>query len=515
LTVPAASPRGASALRIAEFSNDQVLSTSPSTHYPQSSTLLKLLVKDDLDNAEIEKNLPGFRIDLAGLEHARPPDSVTLLVMGVDAPNYTRARTRRRIGIAPTPLALDLAIYLGCLAYAIAVAFTSEFYGFRMWGAFASIGYGLALVHTCWLCTQPAGNGPRSRWVGLAAIGGFAMLVPLAVLVVRRLTGVDWLITPYSWSAQPEVWVIERSASLLLQHGTPYVDITALGRPPEVNDYTPYGPVMALFGLPRALFGGTALGDALTDARLAFAATAVVCVWATLRLMGRPKVPVLAGQLAVASPLTALTWSVAGPDLAMVGLLLVAGALAARDRPAASAIMLALVVSAKLIVLPAAVVLAALIAARLGGRALARFVAVLIAACLLLNVPVLLVDPSAFVEHVLRFPAGLGAVASPAASPLPGYLIASTGPAGKVLAFLFLGAAAISILLWLLRRPPATGSAAMLQTAVGLGAFTLLTPATRYGYLVYPLVLLGAMLCFRRAEEPGTPVIGTTSSSPG
>jgi hypothetical protein len=436
--------------------------------------------------------------------------------MGVDAPNATRARTRWRTGIAPTPLALDLAFYLGCLAYAVAVAYTSEFYGFRVWGGFAAIGYGLALVHTCWLFTQPAGNGRRSRWVGLAAIGVFAMLVPLAVLVVRRLTGVDWLITPYSWSAQPEVWVIERSASLLLQHGTPYVDITTLGRPPEVNDYTPYGPVMALFGLPRALFGGTPLGDALTDARLAFAVTAVACTWITLRLMGRPKVPVLAAQLAVACPLTALTWSVAGPDLAIAGLLLVAGALAARDRPVGSAIMLALVVSAKLIVLPAAVVLAALIAARLGRRALARFAAVVIATCLVLNVPVLLVDPGAFVEHVFRFPAGLGAVASPAASPLPGYLIASTGPAGKAAAFLLLGAAAVSILLWLLRRPPTTGSAAMLRIAVGLGAFTLLTPATRYGYLVYPLILLGAMLCYRRAEDRGTPVIGTTtSSSPG
>jgi hypothetical protein len=30
--------------------------------------------------------------------------------------------------------------------------------------------------------------------------------------------------------------------------------------------------------------------------------------------------------------------------------------------------------------------------------------------------------------------------------------------------------------------------------AVGLGTATLLTPATRWGYLVYPLVLLGAMV---------------------
>ncbi|HKS49924.1 MAG TPA: glycosyltransferase 87 family protein [Amycolatopsis sp.] len=420
--------------------------------------------------------------------------------MGVEAKGVLAARTL-------SPLAVDLAFYLACLAYAIAAAFTSEFYGFRIWGSFAAVGYGLALACTCWLIKAPKAG---SRWLPLAAIGVFAMLVPLAVLVVRRLTGVDWLITPFSWSAQPEVWVIERSASLLLHHGTPYVDITTLGRAPEVNDYTPYGPVMALFGLPRALFGGTPVTNALTDARLMFALTACVCVWFTLKLAGFPRIPVRAAQLAVACPLTALTWAVAGPDLAIVGLLLVAGALAARDRPVASGIMFAVVVSAKMIVLPAVAVLAVLVFARLGRRAESSFTATVLLAVALLNVPVLLVNPRAFVEHVIRFPAGLGAVTSPAASPLPGYLIASTGPAGRAIAFVLLGAAAIAIAIWLLRRPPVTGSDAMMRIAVGLGAFTLLTPATRFGYLVYPLVLLGAMLCFRRAEA-----LTPTSSSRG
>ncbi|WP_285486831.1 glycosyltransferase 87 family protein [Amycolatopsis taiwanensis] len=410
--------------------------------------------------------------------------------MGVEVQAAPRPRTR-------SPLAGDLVFYLGCLIYAIATARTSEFYGFRIWGAFALIGYGLAAAYTLWLLRQ---SGRVSRWPGLAAIGLFAMVVPLGVLVVRRLTGVDWLNTPFSWSAQPEVWVIERSANLLLTHGTPYVDVTALGRAPEVNDYTPYGPVMALFGLPRALFGGTPVTDALTDARLVFALTACVCAWGTLKLIGFPRVPVRAAQLAVACPLTALTWAVAGPDLAILGMLVVAGALAVRDRPIASGIVLALVISAKIIVLPAFVVLAVLVFARLGKLAACRFAGAALAVLALVNVPVLLVDPPAFVEHVIRFPAGLGAVASPAASPLPGHLIASTGAAGRVAAFVLLGAAALAIMVWLLRRPPITGSDAMLRIAVGLGSFTLLTPATRFGYLVYPLVLLGAMLCFGRAE---------------
>jgi hypothetical protein len=403
-------------------------------------------------------------------------------------------------------LCVDAAFYAGSLAFAAGSALLSEFYGFRVWGGFATAGYGIALVHTCWLLAEnragrPVGAGVRSRWVGIAAVAMLAMLAPLAVLVVRRLTGVDWLITPISWSAQPEVWVIERSASLLLHHGTPYVDVTALGRPPEVNDYTPYGPVMAAFGLPKALFGGPPPMNALTDARLMFALAAVACVLGSLRLLGRPRIPVGAALLALACPLTTLTWSVAGPDLAIVGLLVLSCAFAARDRPAWAAAVLAAVVSAKLIVAPALVVLAMLALGRGGRRALTKFSLAFVLAVALLTVPVLLVDPAAFVEHVIRFPAGLGVVKSPAASPLPGHLVAALGSAGTAAAFVLLAAAAIAVLTWLVRRPPRTGSDALLRIAVGLGAMTLLAPATRYGYLVYPLVLLGAMQVFRLVDE--------------
>ena len=409
---------------------------------------------------------------------------------------------RPRALLAAHPLAVDLIFYLICTGYAVTIALTNEFYGFRIWGSCAAFGYGFAALHTGWLMAarRTGGSLVRSRWLGLAGIGLLSMLLPLGILLVRRLTGTDWLDTPFSWSAQPEVWVIERSASLLLDHGTPYSDIAALTRAPEVNDYTPYGPVMTVFGLPRALFGGSPVADVLTDARVMFVLTACVCAWMTVRLAGTPRVPVRAAQFAMACPFTALTWAVAGPDLAIVGLMLVAAALAARDRPIASAAVLAMVISAKLIVAPAAVVLAVLVLARLGRGALARFIATTVAACAVLNVPVLLVSPRAFAEHVIRFPAGLGQVTSPAASPLPGYLIASTGPAGKVAAFILLAGAAAAILVWLLRRPPTAGSDALWRIAVGLGAFTLLTPATRFGYLVYPCVLIGAMLCFRRAE---------------
>ncbi|WP_394362219.1 glycosyltransferase 87 family protein [Amycolatopsis sp. SB7-3] len=416
-------------------------------------------------------------------------------------------------------LTIDLVFYTGCLIFAVANTAVAEFYGYRVWANFAVAGYGLAVVHTGWLTiaarrgkTPPGALG--SRWVGIGAIGLFAMILPLGMLVIRRLTGVDWLVTPNSWAAQPEVWVIERSAKLLLENGTPYVDVTALGRAVEVNDYTPYGPVMTVFGLPRALLGGGPVANAVTDARWMFALAAVACVLLTLRLLKWPKIPVSAAQLALACPLTALTWAVAGPDLAIVGLLVLSFALASTGRAVLSGLVLALVVSAKLIVAPAIVVLGVLLITRRGPRALGGFAAALVVTTLVLHVPVYLVDPKAFVEHVFRFPMGIGVIKSPAASPLPGHLIASLGPVGTAVSFALLGIAAVAILVWLLRRPPATGSDALLRMAVGLVALIMLTPATRYGYLVYPLVLLGARLAFLAAETRETAVPGKGTAPP-
>ncbi|MBB4684553.1 glycosyltransferase 87 family protein [Amycolatopsis jiangsuensis] len=423
-------------------------------------------------------------------------------------------------------LTWDLLFYLGCFVFALITGFVSQFYGYRIWGQFAIAGYGIAAAHSGWLLVSARLHRHTgrlgSRWIGIGAIGLLAMLCPLVVLVIRRLTGVDWLVTPDSWAAQPEVWVIERSATLLLQHGTPYVDVTTLGRAPEVNDYTPYGPVMALFGLPRALFGGNPVTDALTDARWMFALAACLCVLGSLRLLNRPRIPVLSAQLALACPLTALTSAVAGPDLAIVGLLVLSCALAATGRAGWSGFVLALVISAKLIAAPAFAVLAMLLYFRTcGGKpggytALARFVTTVVTTTVVLHLPVYLVNPRAFVEHVLRFPLGMGAVRSPAASPLPGHLIAETGSAGTAVALVLVGIAAVAMLVWLVRRPPATGSAALVRIAVGLGALILLTPATRYGYLVYPLVLLGAALTFRAsgpALRPPRSGLGTATSS--
>jgi hypothetical protein len=149
--------------------------------------------------------------------------------------------------------------------------------------------------------------------------------------------------------------------------------------------------------------------------------------------------------------------------------------------------------------LPALGVLAVAVLVHRGGRGVVVFLGTLIAASAVIVLPVLLADPASFTEHVILYPAGLGQAGSPAESPLPGHLIAQLGPVGHAAALALLAAAACAIVAWLFLRPPRDPAGATLRIATGLGAAIILAPATRWGYLVYPLALLGAMIGFASA----------------
>jgi hypothetical protein len=337
----------------------------------------------------------------------------------------------------------------------------------------------------------------RSRWTPVAVAGLLAGVVPLLVLIFRRSPSFVWGQWPWAFPSQPEVWVVERSARLLLDNGTPYPDLGLLGRAAHPDDYTPYGPSMTVYGLPRALFGD----GPFTDARVAFLVASVLIIVLALRVLGWPRIPVLAAQLAAISPLTLLTFTVAGDDLPVIALIVLATALAFRVDPVWPGIVCAIVVTTKLTALPALAVLAVAIMVYRGGRGLAVFLGAVLATAAVLTVPVLLVDPASFVEHVIMFPAGLGEAGSPAASPLPGYLIAQLGPVGHAAALALLALAACAIVTWLFVRPPRDAAAVTQRIAVSLGAAICLAPATRWGYLVYPLALAGAMIGFAAGEE--------------
>ncbi|WP_155369209.1 glycosyltransferase 87 family protein [Catellatospora vulcania] len=428
-------------------------------------------------------------------------------------------RIWRSVDHAAGGLAADLGLYALSALFAWSTATSSTLTSHRAWGAVAVWGYAAATLavlvqlalrrrraatpaHDHSTCQ--AGGGKRAQdthecqagptilpgargtgavaraWVTAGAWAAVA-LVPLVAQAVARAGGA-------SGRAQEEVLVVEASARRLLDSGTPYLGrdgIAALADP--LLGYTPYQPGMSLFGLPRAVFGGTWW----TDARIWFALVTALAVASAVRLLrdgtaSRDALLVRAVQAATVLPLCALTLATGGDDLPVLALCLLAFALAARDRFGWAGAAVGAAAAMKLLAWPIVLVLGAYALVR--GRG-GRYAAGAVGLPVLTLVPALLVDPGAFLENVVLFPTGHGLVTSPAASPLLGYLIAQHVPGGRLVALALLVLAGLAVGLWLLRRPPRDAGAAALVTATGLLLAILLMPATRFGYLLYPAAL--------------------------
>jgi hypothetical protein len=369
------------------------------------------------------------------------------------------------------PRISDAVLYGLSAGFAAITAFTSTLLPHRAWGAIAWWGYALAFLVTLVVLRRLL-----LTFVVFAAV----TLVPLVTQAVQRAGG-------RTDRAQEEVLVVEQMGRRLLHTGTPYLDrpdIAALPESERLLGYSPYQPGMSIFGIPRALFGN----HWWTDARIWFAAATVVALLWTLRLLADIVAPpglVLVAQSVAVLPICTLTLATGGDDLPVISLSLLAMAFAARHRWAAAGVAIGLAGALKLFAVPAALVLLVL-AWQIGAPRLRALSVGAIGLPILVMLPVLAVAPSAFVENVLRFPAGHGLVTSPAQSPLPGQLIASSSDAGRTIALSLLLAAGLAIGVWLVRRPPRDTRAAALVITAGLTAAILLIPSTRFGYLLYP-----------------------------
>jgi hypothetical protein len=113
----------------------------------------------------------------------------------------------------------------------------------------------------------------------------------------------------------------------------------------------------------------------------------------------------------------------------------------------------------------------------------------------------------------VAYPLGLTAARSPAASPLPGHLLATLGPAGHAAAIALLLAAGAALVASLVIAPPRTPAAAANRIALGLTALFALSPATRFGYFCYPLALYGWVVLAGHSDRVTTP--GTAAAAPG
>lgn len=390
------------------------------------------------------------------------------------------------VGLAGPALRAGLTRYAGPLpalmytafsVFALAVALVSTEPVHRLWGGCAAAGYGCAALASL----APARLMPdRRRDIAFALAATGALAVPLC-----------WLAA--AGRGMPEVGVVARSAQLLVAHGRPYQSAAELGA--DVYGYNPYLPGMTLFGLPRALFGG----GLATDPRIWDGMAFVAACAAALRTAGAGVIPALRRTAALTgTPLIAFPLAVSGNDLPVIGLICLGLALAARpDRvtltsPGWTGAVLGAACAMKATAWPALLIVGLLLRVRDGRGAAARFTAAAVAVQAVVVGPFLLVQPADLAVNTIAFPLGLTAARSPAASPLPGHLLAATGQAGQLAVIALLAATVAAAGVLLAARPPRTAAMAGVYLALALTALFTLAPATRWGYFVYP----GVIGCF-------------------
>jgi hypothetical protein len=364
-------------------------------------------------------------------------------------------------------------IFAVSVGWAVLVAVFSSDSVHRLWGVMAACGYTLALLAVVAIRNARAADVA----IGLSFLGG--LIAPLTWMAAKGLE-------------QPEVWVVARSGWMLIHHGTPYTSAAALAATQNPNAYNPYLPVMALFGVPRALFD---LG-LLTDPRIWFGVVFLVVFWLALRRGGAVD-PWRWVILVAGSPVIAFELAVGGTDVPMVGFLCLGFALLyhkGRSTSVTFAVLAGLALgiasAMKATAWPALVVAVVLIGVRDGRKAAWAFALTAVGVVAVCVGPFFAVHPKSLLDNTVLFPLGLASVRSAASSPLVGHIIASTWPTtGHTIVVALLVLAAVAVGLSLVFRPPRSVTRAVVLLAGAMTLMFLLAPSTRFGYFIYPATL--------------------------
>ncbi|GAB7038996.1 hypothetical protein JCM9533A_28460 [Catenuloplanes niger JCM 9533] len=418
------------------------------------------------------------------------------------------------------------------------------------WGRWAAGGYVLATLVTL-LWRHPAARSTAT----LTALLG-AVVAPLV-----------WMVTGgrgKSTVGMGPLTVVKRAGRLLVESGSPYLPVAELTGPESLN---PYGPPLAVFGLPHAL----GLDGWAGNPRTWFVLSAALLGYAALRLV-RAVRPMWTLAAAFASPVLALPVVLGSTDLPVLGLLVLgvalltgvshagasharaphAGASHARapqaggsharaphpgashaDRAAGmdashlggmsgsragdvdglragpvgvvlAGAALGVACAMKATALPALLVLLPMLLAR-GGRRPVRWFAVsgVLAAlgAAAVTAPAMLAGVRDLVHNMIMFPLRLTSQQTTAASPMPGQVVATDGSGGKLLMIGLLAAALVGVCAHLWRRPPRDLPAAVLRMTVIWSLIFTLAPSTRFGYFVYPLLMLGLRNVLRDGDR--------------
>ncbi len=361
---------------------------------------------------------------------------------------------------------------VGCALFAGGVCLFSHDPLHRQWGLSAACAYALgALAVLAW-----RSRSTRGVDIALGVILCGAILFPLLWMVAHG-------------HGEPEVGVVDTAAKTLIKDGTPYRSSQALASTTNPNQYNPYLPLMAAFGVPQALFGR----GLLTDPRVWFGAVFLAVFAIALRVAGA-RDSVRWALLMTASPIIAFELCVGGTDVPMVAFMCLGFALLWQTQGVANLVgaglALGVASSMKATAWPALVVAFALLYARDGKRAAWRFTVVAVSVVLVIVGPFAVLRPGALVKNTILFPLGLASVRSQAASPLLGHVLAQTGVLGHTIVVILLIASVLAIGVSLVVRPPGDVPAATIRLVLGLSAMFVLAPSTRFGYFIYPAAMV-------------------------
>jgi Glycosyltransferase family 87 len=406
-----------------------------------------------------------------------------------------------------SPEERDAVLYSASALFAICTAEWSSITLYQQWGKLAVGPYALGAGASALVARRerrlraadspPIGAAARRgswHWTGtrtsiflMVLVGATLLPLSLEVLWQAHSGGTSHL--------QPEAAVIEQAGQRLAHRQDPYRLVGAAGAhvkappgQPAYDVYDPYLPLMSVFGLASS----THAPPRLTDARVAFSLITVIVVIAALALCRGPTGPrVLALQTMTVLPTAALPLATGGDDLPVAAFLLLGLVLIQRRRPLGAGISLGVAASMKITAWPVAV-LAFLVArdrhGRTGKRPALWLLGGLGAVMIPAIVPTVLENVPAFVENVVRYPLGLAGITSPAQSPLLGHLIVSLFPGIHRLFTVSVASAGAIVLLYVLwRRTPKTPAELSRLVAWVMTFAILLAPATRLGYLLYPI----------------------------
>ena len=402
-------------------------------------------------------------------------------------------RWRDRL-VALSALEQDALLYLLATIFASGTIVLAVSDDYRQWAEMALGPYLVAAVISWWVSRRRARRaggetgraGDLLRRCLVLGLLVTAVLVPLAVEVVLRAESKPGA------HVQNEVTVIEACADRVAHDKNCYLSnpksIGTSVTSQSENSFFPYLPGMIPFGLVNATSGPPEFKDArlpLTGFSLIVIAGALLIAETTSKRRWR------IFQVVVILPSGALPMVTGGDDLPVIALMLLGLALATRRRPVWSGLVMGLAGTLKFTAWPLLILLVLGEWDRQGRRAVWRYSS----AAAAVVVPVLGVGvglaPHAFILNAIRFPLGLTRVKSPAASPLLGQELVTLFPAAKpelitILALMGLGAVGYGLLKWL----PSSPKSAAGFSGLAMLLATLLAPATRFGYLIYPLDLL-------------------------